>query len=71
MIEWYLVNGLYKVDDGVLLFNKIRGKEFVPLSNKKLLKRRRNAYVEDDFSHEQKLLLNEGNKRRFICWMWT
>ena len=45
-----------------MLFNKIRGKEFVPLSNKKLLKKRRNAYVEDDFSHEQNLLLNEGNK---------
>ena len=57
-----LVNGLYKVDDGVLLFNKIRGKEFLPLSNEKLLKKRRNTYVEDDFSHEQNLLLNEGNK---------
>ena len=57
-----LVNGLYKVDDGILLFNKIRGKEFLPLSNEKLLKKRRNTYVEDDFSHEQNLLLNEGNK---------
>lgn len=57
-----LVNGLYKVDEGILLFNKIRGKELLPVSNKNLLKKRKNTYVEDDFSHEQNLLINEGNK---------
>lgn len=57
-----LVNGLYKVDEGILLFNKVRGKELLPLSNKKLLKKRKRAYVEDDFSHEQNLLISEDNK---------
>ena len=57
-----LVNGLYKVDDGILLFSKIRGKEFIPISNKNLFKKRRKAYVEDDFSHEQNLLITENDK---------
>ncbi len=58
-----LVNGVYKVDDGILLFNKIRGKELIPKFNKKLLKKRKNIYVEDDFSHEQSLLISEDDKK--------
>lgn len=57
-----LVNGLYKIDDGILLFNRIRGRELLPSSNKKLFKKRKKIYVEDDFTHEQNLLINEDNK---------
>ena len=57
-----LINGLYKVDNDIYLYNKIRGKELIPSTNNNLYRKRKEKYVADNFQHEQNLLINEDSK---------
>ena len=45
--------------EGISLFSNVRGERFFPTGNKSLLKKTPDGYEEDDFSHEQNLVIEE------------
>ena len=45
--------------EGISLFSNVRGERFFPTGNKSLLKKIPDGYEEDDFSHEQNLVIEE------------
>ena len=46
--------------EGISLFSNVRGERFFPTGNKSLLKKTPDGYEEDDFSHEQNLVIEEN-----------
>lgn len=62
-----LTDDNFNIDDNIYLFSNIEGKELMPSSNKALLRREENKYVQDDFNHEQNLILKEDDKNILIA----
>lgn len=62
-----LIDGNYELDDSTYLFSNVEGDNLVPNSNKSLLKKEENKYVQDNFKHEQNLILKENNKYTLIA----
>ncbi len=58
---------LLKIDDELLLFSKIQGTKYYPLSNKNLYMDDDDRVSSDDFKHEQNLIITENNKRYLIA----
>lgn len=58
-----LVKGNVKVDEGVELFSEIKGRKFWPEGNCELTKSQDGVKVQDDFSHEQCLVVEENGKK--------
>ncbi|MGI5895155.1 MAG: MBL fold metallo-hydrolase [Candidatus Merdivicinus sp.] len=58
----HLLEGDAVIEDGMQLFSRVQGKKFWPQSNQVLLKKEGDQLVEDDFLHEQNLLLEENGK---------
>jgi len=54
-----LTDDVHRIDDELLLFSDLSGSQLLSESRKKLLKKEMNRYVQDDFSHEQNLLITE------------
>ena len=52
----------YKIDDNVFLFSNIKGRREWPASNRILSKKESGKLVPDDFTHEQCLVVKEGDK---------
>jgi len=50
------------IDDELELFSNVSGKELFSLSNKSLLMKKCGELTEDDFAHEQNLIINENGK---------
>lgn len=61
-----LTDDNFKIDEDILLFSNVDRKEFLSTSNKSLLKKEGDLYLEDDFRHEQNLILKEGDKHILI-----
>lgn len=61
-----LTDDNFIIDDNAYLFSNIEGKELMPYSNNSLLRKERNKYVQDDFNHEQNLILKEDDKHILI-----
>lgn len=61
-----LIDGDYIIDNNLRLFSNIKGKILLPFSNKCLLKKVGESYLEDDFKHEQNLIIKEGRKNILI-----
>lgn len=56
----------YIIDNSLRLFSSIKGKTLLSSLNKCLLKKVGEGYLEDDFKHEQSLIVKEGNKKILI-----
>ena len=59
--RFIFTDGFMRIDDELCLFSDVEG-TFDTASNRKLLKKTSKAYVQDDFSHEQSLIVTEGDK---------
>lgn len=49
-------------DDNLYLVSNISSKTLIPSSNKLLFKKENNKYIEDNFNHEQNLIIRKNNK---------
>ena len=61
------VSGTLKIDDEVVLFSEISGKELVSETNGVLKEMKDGALVTDSFRHEQNMALFEGDKAVLIA----
>ncbi len=59
-LRW--VDGEIQLDEELSLFGGITGRKYWPDSNRALSRRIGDAYVQDDFSHEQCLVVRENGK---------
>ena len=55
-------DGIYRIDDELSLFTGIGNEHPIPSANQRLMKKTEEDMVQDDFSHEQCLVINEGTK---------
>ena len=62
-----LVDNNLKIDNELFLFSNIKTKNLLPTSNKMLLMKLDNKFIQDDFSHEQNLIINENTKNTLIA----
>lgn len=56
-------NGIYQIDDELLLFSGIGSEHAIPSTNQRLKKKTEDGFVQDDFAHEQCLVIREGVKK--------
>lgn len=61
-----LLKGDFSVGKGLLLFSSVPGHKFEAHSNQNLLRREEGQLVLDTFSHEQNLIISEGDKNILI-----
>ena len=57
-----LTDGVTQVDQNLTLFSDITGQDCKPLGNRTLFERENGQYVPDRFTHEQSLIVREGDK---------
>ena len=55
-------DGIYRIDDELSLFTGIGNEHPIPSANQRLMKKTEEDMVQDDFSHEQCLVIHEGTK---------
>jgi len=55
-------DGIYRIDDELSLFTGIGNEHPIPSANQRLMKKTEEDMVQDDFVHEQCLVINEGTK---------
>ena len=55
--------GIYCIDEELSLFSGIGSEHAVPSTNQRLKKKTEEGYVQDDFAHEQCLVISEGVKK--------
>ncbi len=63
-VEW--VEGDRTIDQGIFLFGKALGRRLWPGGNRKLMRKTGEGFLQDDFLHEQYLVLEERGKRVLI-----
>ena len=56
-------SGIYRIDDELLLFSGIGSEHTIPSTNQRLKKKTEDGFVQDDFAHEQCLVIKEGVKK--------
>lgn len=61
-----LLDGEYTIDDELFLFSGIKGRRCYPQGNLKLLRLNEGNRVQDDFSHEQCLVVSQNGKKVLI-----
>lgn len=62
-----LINGDLRIDDELFLFSGITGRRYTPESNSELTVKDENGTVrQDDFRHEQCLIITENDKRVLV-----
>ena len=55
--------GIYRIDDELSLFSGIGSEHVIPSTNQRLKKKTEDGFVQDDFAHEQCLVISEGVKK--------
>ena len=55
-------DGIYRIDDELSLFTGIGSEYPIPSANQRLMKKTEGGMVQDDFGHEQCLVIKEGSK---------
>ncbi len=55
-------DGIYRIDDELSLFTGIGNEYPIPSANQRLMKKTEEGMVQDDFGHEQCLVIKEGSK---------
>ncbi len=66
LLQVKLLDGNTKLTDGMTIYNDVRGRKLWPEGNKVLKEKRGEEFVQDDFVHEQYLVLEENGKRVLI-----
>lgn len=61
MPQCVLLDGDVEIDEELFLFTDIKGRKMWPEGNRKLKKKEGDDLVQDDFRHEQCLVVREGN----------
>ena len=56
-------DGIYRIDDELTLFSGIGSEHVIPSTNQRLKKKTEDGFVQDDFAHEQCLVISEGVKK--------
>ena len=56
-------DGIYRIDDELALFSGIGSEHVIPSTNQRLKKKTEDGFVQDDFAHEQCLVISEGVKK--------
>ena len=54
---------IYRIDDELSLFSGIGSEHVIPSTNQRLKKKPEDGFVQDDFAHEQCLVISEGVKK--------
>lgn len=62
-----LTEGVFPIDDNLLLFSEIAGHEFSSSCNRYLFAEHPSGLVQDDFEHEQDLIVTEEEKTILIA----
>lgn len=66
--ERFIYSGDYLcIDDELELFSNVRGRNLYPSGNQDLFMKRGSEYVQDDFAHEQSLVIKEDGKEVLIA----
>lgn len=60
-------DGHYFIDHEIELFSHIESQKIVPSSNKSMLIKDGGCFVQDDFAHEQNLIINDDGKTILIA----
>lgn len=60
--RFVFVDDQLKIDENLILFSDVNEQNFYPKSNKTLFKKINNKYINDDFIHEQNLIIKEEDK---------
>ena len=60
-LRW--VEGERELDEELLLFGEVTGRRFWPQSNRVLRRRENGEFLQDEFAHEQCLIVRENGKR--------
>ena len=55
--------GIYRIDDELSLFSGIGSEHVIPSTNQRLKKKTEDGFVQDDFAHEQCLVISERVKK--------
>lgn len=58
-----LIEGNKKIDDEIFLFSGVTGRKLWPSGNRELKVKREGSFYQDEFIHEQYLVLTENGKR--------
>lgn len=61
-----LIDGSYRIEEGISLFSGVTGRKLWPLGNLELMVKRGNEFYQDDFCHEQYLVIEENEKKVLI-----
>ena len=62
-LEAEAADGIYRIDDELSLFSGIGSEHVIPSTNQRLKKKTEDGFVQDDFAHEQCLVISEGVKK--------
>ena len=54
---------IFRIDDELFLFSGIGSEHAIPSTNQRLKKKTEDGFVQDDFAHEQCLVISEGVKK--------
>lgn len=63
LVQVKLVDGDRKLDEELSLFSNVTGRTLWPKGNLELKKKTESGFVQDEFDHEQYLVVTEGDKR--------
>lgn len=61
------ISGDYRIDEELFLFSGVKHEKVWSTSNRTLLEKVGDQYVQDEFLHEQNLVITEGEKQVLIC----
>lgn len=62
-LEADAADGIFRIDDELSLFSGIGSEHVIPSTNQRLKKKTEDGFVQDDFAHEQCLVISEGVKK--------
>ncbi len=62
-----LLDGNYRIDEQLFLFSGVGHDSLWPRSNRTLYEKKEETYVQDEFVHEQNLLVTEGEIQVLFC----
>ena len=62
LVKVSVEDGIYRIDDELFLFSGIGSGHAIPSTNQRLKKKTEEGFVQDDFAHEQCLVIKEGVK---------
>lgn len=63
----FFTDDVFQIDEEITLFSNVYGKFPLPRSDGNLFVKRNGRWMQDDFFHEQNLILTSGDSRILIC----